>query len=376
MSVNIFFSNCLMGTISASIVAKKMHPGDVNVLCVEQAVNYFTKGYYDLNSILEKYFPWNKILHVEREEYSSPARDSLIKYIRSIWKIARYYRSFGKKINKQIADLGHIDNIYACMPTRFWCLVGDKKTKLNIIEHSIQEYNMLWAMNQQHYPISKGKVLLDKIMGYKQMIRCIPSRFVLLDGGRSTLLQNLEPIRVPYISMEAREDVYSIAKFFEEGFKKVFPEAYEELEHIRDQMGHFKNRYVYMPTGAVGSDDYGRYIEEQFKDVSWKDTCVLVKCHHSDPRDYSAYFKGHCVVFEPKNRINRILPAEILTVILGMPRLWSSYSSAMIYSYWWHASIPLLSVVNTHPVNAMLQREYKNFVNNEFALFQADKMSL
>ncbi|OGL41500.1 MAG: hypothetical protein A3C43_01240 [Candidatus Schekmanbacteria bacterium RIFCSPHIGHO2_02_FULL_38_11] len=363
MVTNVFFTNGLMSTIAASVVAEKLHATDINILCVERATNVFKENYFKLNSMIESYFPWGKVIYIDRMEHVGLLKRRIIRY----YKAVKYYKSFKKHLNKNLTEFGGIDQIYAPMPSMLWSLIKDRTAKLNIIEHSIQEYNLFYSMRNRYSPITLFRRCFDYFVGYRFMSRgTIPSRFVFLDGGRCHLIKKKQLEKnVSLVSVNASDLIPKIFKHVEKEYQKMFPKEYGEIVDINAQMNRFKNRYVYLPTAEVPPNEYNNYLEHQIKDVSLNDSCVLIKNHPLDLNNYLGYFKKYdCKVFTMKYEINRFLPVELLMVMLNMPTLWGSYSSSLIYSYWWLGASPILSEVNSNSANQLLLKEYKRFVDD------------
>ena len=374
MGVNVFFSTALMSTISATVIAEMLHTSEINILYVERTtnINWLDEDYYRLNRMIESFFPWKKIFYVDIEQRKWVSRHNFVKFCKTAYETINYYKSFKTYINDNLSEFAQVDQIYAPMPSQLWSLVKNKKVELNIIEHGLQEYNLLYSIKNYSNLMIRFKRFLDYLIGYRHISRTIPSRFVLLDGKRCELLKKRQlDKRVSLISIDASELIKKIAQHVENKFQSQYPNEYKEIDDIKRSMSLFQNRYVYLPTGEVPSINYGDYLENQVKDISMNNTCVLIKNHPADLNDYLECFEPYnCVVFSFKHKINRLIPLELLMVMLDMPTLWGSYSSALIYSYWWLDATPILSAVDSHAVNEIMLYEYKGFVTNDFDKFR------
>ncbi len=374
MGVNVFFTTALMSTISATVIAETLHPSEVNILCVERItnINWFDEDYYRLNRMIESFFPWKKIFYVDIEQRMWVSKHNFVKFCKTAFETINYYKAFKIYINDNLNEFGQVDQIYTPMTSLLWSLVKNKKVDLNIIEHGLQEYNLLYSIKNCYNPVIRFKRFLDYLIGYRYISRTIPSRFVLLDGKRCELLKKRRlDKRVSLISIEASELIKMIAKHVENKFQSLYPNEYKEIDDIKRSMSSFQNRYIYLPTGEVPSIEYGDYLENQVKDISMNNTSVLIKNHPADPNEYLKYFERYNgVVFSFKHKLNRLIPSELLMVMLDMPTLWGSYSSALIYSYWWLGAVPILSAVDSNTVNEIMLYEYKGFVTNDFYKFR------
>lgn len=377
MGVNVFFTTALMSTISATVIAETLHPSEVNILCVERItnINWLDEDYYRLNRMIESFFPWKKIFYVDIEQRMWVSKHNFVKFCKTAFETINYYKSFKIYINDNLNEFGQVDNIYTTMSSRLWSLIKNKKAHLNVIEHGLQEYNLLYSIKNCDKPMLRLKRFMDHLIGYKYVSRTIPSRFVLLDGKRCELLKKRQlDKRVSLISIEASELIKMIAKQVENKFQSLYPNEYKEIDDIKRSMSSFQNRYIYLPSGEVLSIEYGDYLENQVKDISMNNTCVLIKNHPADPNAYLICFERYnCVVFLFKHRLNRLIPLELLMVMLGMPTLWGSYSSSLIYSYWWFGAVPVLSVVDCSSINQIYINEYKGFIENDFNKFKVNR---
>jgi hypothetical protein len=371
MKTNVFFVNGLMSTIVASVIAEKLHAKDTNVLCVERVINVFKKDYYKLNRMIETYFPWAKIFYIDRDSHSNLLKRHIIRYYNAV----KYYKSFKKHVNDSLGGFGKIDQIYATTPSMMWSLVDTKAAELNIIEHSIQEYNFFNSMRKRNNPVTLFKRFFDLVIGYRFMGRStIPSRFIFLDGGRCQLIKGKRLENdISSTSISAIDLIPKIFKHVEIEYQMTFPKEYEEIMNIRAQLSHFERKYIYLPAMEVPQSKYVDYLESQTSDVSLNQACVLIKNHPIDSNGYSQYFgKYNCKVLTIKHEMNQSLPVELLMVMLDMPALWGSYSSSLIYSYWWLGAEPILSEGNSPIARQIAIKEYKQFMG-DFEQFKTTK---
>jgi len=357
--INAFFVNGFISTISATVVAKKMCVGDINILFVEKMKNVFADDYYELNGLIERYFGWSDIVYIERDDLPGISKKRPLKYLKGI----KYYKGFKELIVKTISKHGKLDNIYSCMPSKCWSLAFCGDAKLNMIEHGMTEYILLDYILSGSRWTDFYKGLLSRLLKYRiiGVDGVIPSKFIFIDGDRSMIVRKYKNnSQIPVVSISGDELIRDIFSFFELGYAKKFPEAYCEMMNVKVQMGNYDNTYIYLPTVEVPPNEYGPYFEEQLGDVSTSNACVLIKNHYYSTMDISDLFKCRGFkVISFKCAINRLMPVELIVLMTGMPNIWGSYSSALLYSHWWLGATSILSEAKSSKVEAQLIKDHK-----------------
>src|SRR3989338_388097 len=373
MTVNVYFTSSLITSITATIAARTFNSKGINILVSEtpvfsQSSTYFLcVEYWKIKEIINSFFNWSGVINLNYDRQEPSVRSDFFKSLKYI----HYIKSFKRTFNDKLAQYGKIEQVFAPGNSLFWPLIYESDTKYSFIEHGVGEYNMIKELSKRS-PFQRIKKNINRkryeLIGYP--INSLPSRVVCTDGNRSrtTLGYDHCKCRCELVSIDSREIVRDMLKYFETEFKNRFPSAYCELDEIKRLLCLYPNKYLYLPTEEVPNNEYPIYLKEQIKRINANDVCFVVKNWpaYRNKRDYSEILKKIGITpINLNSKANAYMPAEFLSAMLGHIPLFGSYSSSLLFSYWWFGVKPIFAEVREHPVNNFLLKIY-GYLSDDF----------
>jgi len=366
--LNIFLVNGIISIIAATSIAKKKFSNKKNILLIENSKGstliskYFVKAsddFYKIQDllILSLLDEWDEVHYIKCPtkfiSLETPFLTKLLPFIKGFTIILRK-KKIKSQLFKLLQRLKSKDKLIVADNTFVWRFWYKSQCKLAFIEHGASTYKL----NSQ----SKGwrlyiKKLLTIFSNYNYVAK--PDLFYLTDGGMKKY-QDKQKIS-SHVSFNIQDRVEIIFSNFYKMLQKQEFEAYKELCFVRKIILK-KKLIIYLPNTAIDSYTINDYFNDQLGlcDIDPKNTFIIIKKHNRDKKNHLTYVKKifpNC--YEFKHSINKHLPAEFLLYFFDNSKLFGTYSSAHLYSYWWLNKIPLF-VNPENKYNVLFESEYRS----------------
>jgi hypothetical protein len=376
--MNYFIVNGVISIIAASSIAKIKFNNDKNILIIENTKgssvfpSLFTSKteYYDkVQEVMidSLYYQWHKVYFIEYKTtfitFEYGWLTSILPSIKGV-KYVHKKRFIKRELSKIFNNIESTDRLLVSDNSSVWRYWYKKQCLLSFIEHGASTYGLS--------PQSVGlklyvKKTLTFFFDYNYLAQ--PESYYLTDAGMKNFHEGFKGITV--FSLNIRLEIDRIFNDFEIFFKKKCSNEYNELMNLKRKVSG-KKLIVYLPNSAISESDIKDYFYQQVEEsnIDIKNTLILIKKHIREFDVEHSYYVKNIInnYYEFKYPTNTCLPAEFLLYLFDNSRLFGTYSSAHLYSYWWINKMPIFVNPINKKVNDLFLSEYKSTLL-DFELF-------
>lgn len=364
--MNYFVANGFVSIIAATSIAKLKFANEKNILLIEntkgstlisQRFVSATNDFYNAQDLLLSSLcnDWDEIYHIECQttfiSFETSLISKLFPSIKGI-KIFRNKNNIKSELSKKLKGLNSCDKLIVSDNSCMWRFWYKGQCKLVFIEHGASTY----GLSSQ----SVGwKLIIKKILTFfsDYNYTAKPYSYYLTDGG---MKKYEDKIKTPLVfSINVKDSVDEIFSKLYKLLEIKYIEAYNEINYVRRIISK-RNMLIYLTNTAIDNSSIVEYFNQQVNQskVDTNKTFVIIKKHPRDNDDHLVYVKKVFPnYYEFKHPMNKYLPAEFLLYLFDDAKLFGTYSSAHLYSYWWLNKFPLF-VNPENDWNNLFQSEY------------------